>query len=157
ARGFTGGDAKDWYEKGVKASIEYYNQRAIAAQLENFTPVTQAEITAYLAKPGVAFDPAKAKEQIAVQAFLEFYRQPSEAWAWWKRTGYPNTTSVLPWANLTSNGAPMPLARRASISVLPTTNLNYENQQAALAEMAKDPSFGSGPNDAFGRVWWDMP
>jgi hypothetical protein len=47
------------------------------------------------------------------------------------------------------------LPRRASISVLPTTNLNYQNQQEALQAMAADPGFGSGPNDAFGRVWWD--
>ncbi|HEU4903953.1 MAG TPA: SusD/RagB family nutrient-binding outer membrane lipoprotein [Flavisolibacter sp.] len=157
ARGFTTGDAKSWYEKGVEASIKFYNQRAIAAQVENFVPVTQGEINAYLAKPGVAFEPAKAQEQIAVQAYLEFFRQPSEAWAWWKRTGYPNTSTVLPWANLTSNGSVLRLPRRASIALLPTTNLNYANQQAAIAEMAKDPSFGTGPNDPFGRVWWDMP
>ena len=157
ARNFTTGNAGEWYKKGVEASIRFYNRRAIAAQVEGFVPVTQGDIDAYLTQPGVAFDAAKAKEQIAVQAYLDFYRQPSEAWAWWKRTGYPNTTSVLPWANLTSNGSPMRLARRASINVLPTTNLNYANQQAAIAEMAKDPNFGAGPNDPFGRVWWDMP
>ena len=150
-----GGTAKEWYDKGVKASIEYYSKRAVAAKVEPFTPVTAGEITAYLAMPGVAFDPAKATEQIAVQAYLDFFRQPSEAWAWWKRTGFPNTTSVLPWSNLTSNGAALRLPRRASISVLPTTNLNYKNQQAAIAAMAADAGFGSGANDAFGRVWWD--
>ncbi|HLG39801.1 MAG TPA: SusD/RagB family nutrient-binding outer membrane lipoprotein, partial [Chitinophagaceae bacterium] len=128
-----GGTAKEWYDKGVTASIEYYNKRAVAAQVENFTPVTAGEITTYLVAPGVAFDPAKATEQIAVQAYLDFFRQPSEAWAWWKRTGFPNTTSVLPWANLTSNGSVLKLARRASIAILPSTNLNYQNQQEALA------------------------
>ena len=152
-----GGTAKEWYDKGVTASIEYYSKRAVAAQVPNFTPVSPGEITAYLAAPGVAFDPAKATEQIAVQAYLDFFRQPSEAWAWWKRTGYPNTTSVLPWANLTSNGSVLRIPRRASINLLPTTNLNFENQQAAIAEMALDPAFGNGPNDPFGRVWWDQP
>lgn len=155
ARGYTTGDAKEWYDKGVKASIEYYNKRAVAAKVENFAQVTSAEINDYLAEPGVAFDPAKATEQIAVQAYLDFFRQPSEAWAWWKRTGFPNTTSVLKWSNLTSNGSQMRVARRASINVLPTTNLNFQNQQAAINTMAQDPGFGSGPNDSFGRVWWD--
>jgi hypothetical protein len=150
-----GGTAKEWYDKGVTASIEYYSKRAVAAKVEGFSPVTAGEITAYLAMPGVAFDPAKATEQIAVQAYLDFFRQPSEAWAWWKRTGFPNTTSVLPWSALTSNGAALRLPRRASISVLPTTNLNFQNQQEAIATMAADAGFGSGPNDAFGRVWWD--
>lgn len=157
ARNITSGNAKEWYEKGVRASIEYYNKRAIAAKVEDFADVTSTEITAYLAAPGVAFDATKATEQIAVQAYLDFFRQPSEAWAWWKRTGFPNTTSVLPWANLTSNGAAMKLARRASINVLSTTNLNYQNQQDALTIMAQDAGFGTSPNDVFGRVWWDQP
>jgi hypothetical protein len=40
---------------------------------------------------------------------------------------------------------------------LPATNLNYENQQAAIADMSQDAGFGNGPNDPFGRVWWDQP
>jgi hypothetical protein len=156
ARNITPGDAKEWYEKGVRASIEYYNKRAVAAKVEDFAAVTSAEITAYLAAPGVAFNPAIATEQIACQAYLDFFRQPSEAWAWWKRTGFPNTTSVLPWANLTSNGSAMKLARRASINVLPSTNLNYQNQQDALTIMGQDPGFGTSPNDVFGRIWWDQ-
>jgi hypothetical protein len=151
----TGGTAQEWYENGVKASIEYYNKRALDAGVENYTAVTPGEITAYLASPEVAFDPAKATEQIACQAYLDFYRQPSEAWAWWKRTGYPNTNSVIEWSELTSNGAVMPLPRRASINVLPTTNLNFTNQQEAINQMQQDPGFGSGANDVFGRVWWD--
>lgn len=156
ARNFVSGNAKEWYEKGVTASIEYYNKRAMAARVEDYTPVTTAEIMDYLSEPGVAFDPAKATEQIAVQAYLDFYRQPSEAWAWWKRTGFPNATSVLPWSTLRSNGTVLMLPRRASITVLPSTNLNFQNQQEALEQMAQDPGFGNGPNDAFGRVWWDQ-
>ena len=156
ARNFTTGSAKEWYDKGVKASIEYYNARAVAAKITDFQQVTNTEIEDYLMEPGIAFDPSKATEQIAVQAYLDFFRQPSEAWAWWKRTGFPNTNSVLPWANLTSNGTPLRLARRASINVLPTTNLNFQNQQEAINTMAQEPGFGSSPNDVFGRVWWDM-
>lgn len=152
-----GGTAKEWYDKGVTASIEYYSKRGQLAGIENFTPVTAGEIAAYLAAPGVAFDAAKATEQIAVQAYLDFFRQPSEAWAWWRRTGFPNTTSVLPWANLTSNGSVLRIPRRASIAILPTTNLNFANQEQAITQMQSDPGFGNGPNDAFGRVWWDQP
>lgn len=156
ARGIvSSGDAKVWYENGVKASIEFYNKRAVAAKVEDFVQVTPAETTTYLNASGVAYDPAKALEQIACQAYLEFYRQPSEAWAWWKRTGFPNTTSVVAWANLTSNGSAMKMPRRASINLLPETNLNYQNQQDAIQQMSQDADFGNGPNDFFGRVWWD--
>jgi hypothetical protein len=154
ARNITSDDAGTWYTKGVTASITFYDQRATAAKISGYTPVTQTEIDDYLASSGVAFDASKAIDQIACQAYIDFYRQPSEAWAWWKRTGYPNTTSVLAWEPLTSNGAALKLPRRAPLTPLPVTDANYANQQAAFEEMQQDPGFGS-PQDPNGRVWWD--
>ncbi len=154
ARNITSDDAATWYTKGVTASITFYDQRAAAAKVPNYSAVTQTEIDDYLASPGVAFDESKAIDQIDCQAYLDFYRQPSEAWAWWKRTGYPNTTSVVAWEPLTSNGAPLVLPRRAPLTPLPVTDANYANQQAAFSDMQKDPDFGS-PQDPNGRVWWD--
>ncbi|KIC95653.1 SusD/RagB family nutrient-binding outer membrane lipoprotein [Flavihumibacter solisilvae] len=155
ARNIAGSDAEQWYQKGVEASIQQYDKQAQLAKVPGYTPVTPAEITAYYAKPDVTFDPAKAQEQIAVQAYLDFYRNPMEAWAWWKRTGYPNTTSVLAWSELRSNGSLLQLPRRASLTPLPSTNANFSNQEQALQDMAADPDFGAGPGDPYGRVWWD--
>jgi hypothetical protein len=156
ARAITTDDAGAWYAKGVTASINFYDERATKAKVSNYTAVSGAEITAYLAAPGVVFNSAKATEQIACQAYLDFYRQPSEAWAWWKRTGFPNTTSVLPWSALTSNGTPLALTRRASLSLAAPGDANYTNQKSAYDAMAADPGFGTGLGDAFGRVWWDQ-
>jgi len=155
ARSITSDDAESWYTKGITASITFYDHRAIAAKLTDYTPVTDDEINSYLASPEVAFDAAIAIDQIVCQAYIDFYRQPSEAWAWWKRTGYPNSTSVLAWEPLTSNGAPLKLPRRAPLTPLPVTDANYANQQAAYQEMEQDPGFGS-PEDPYGRVWWDQ-
>ncbi|HLZ88217.1 MAG TPA: hypothetical protein VKQ52_13275, partial [Puia sp.] len=83
--------------------------------------------------------------------------QPSEAWAWWKRTGFPNTTSTIAWEPLTTAGTAISLPRRAAITVLLPTDRNYDNQQAAFKNMASDGNWGTGPNDFSGRVWWDMP
>jgi hypothetical protein len=156
ARGITSDDPALWYTNGVSASITFYDQRAQACKITNYTTVTQTEISNYLASPGIAFDATKAVDQIVCQAYLDFYRQPSEAWAWWKRTGYPNTTSVLAWEPLLSNGVPLTLPRRAVLTPLPETDANFKNQQAAFAEMAQDAGFGS-PQDPTGRVWWDQP
>jgi hypothetical protein len=155
ARGITSDNAGTWYTNGVTASITFYDQRATAAKITGYTAVSATEINNYLASPGIAFDATKAVDQITCQAYIDFYRQPSEAWAWWKRTGYPNTTSVLPWEPLTSNGASLTLPRRAPLTALPVTDANYANQQAAFAEMGQDPGFGS-PQDPNGRVWWDQ-
>ena len=67
-----------------------------------------------------------------------------------------NTTTVLPLADMRSNGASLSLPRRAPLPLLNETSSNYENQKAAYDEMAADPGFGSDPTDAFGRVWWDV-
>jgi hypothetical protein len=156
ARAVTTDDAGTWYTNGVTASINFYDARATDAAISGYTAVSPAEITTYLASPGVAFDASKAVEQIACQAYLDFYRQPAEAWAWWKRTGFPNTTSVLAWSPLTSNGTLMALTRRASLSYLPTSDANYPNQKSAYDVMAADAGFGTGIGDAFGRIWWDQ-
>ena len=154
ARSIAGTDAEGWYNKGVTASIEFYNDRAASTKIRDYTPVTPTAISTYLAMPDIAYNPAKATEQIATQAFLEFFRQPSEAWAWWKRTGFPNTSSVLPWDELKLNGNVLTIPRRAPLFLKLPTDPNYANQKAAYDDMATDPGFGA-PDDPSGRVWWD--
>lgn len=154
ARSIAGTDAEGWYNKGVTASIEFYNDRAASTKIRDYVAVTPTAISDYLAMPDIAYNPSKATEQIATQAFLEFFRQPSEAWAWWKRTGFPNTSSILPWDELKQNGNVLVLPRRASLFLKLPTDPNYANQKAAFDEMATDPGFGA-PDDPTGRVWWD--
>ena len=156
ARDLTTEDAETFYNAGVTASIEWYDQLAVEGQLTNYTPLTDSEISDYLAQPGIAFDETIALEQIACQAYIHFFRQPAEGWASWKRTGFPNTTSVLALADMKSNGASLQVPRRAPLPLLNETFANYENQKAAYDAMAQDPGFGAGPTDAFGRVWWDV-
>jgi hypothetical protein len=155
ARGITTDDAGTWYTAGVTASINFYSLMGKNAGISNFTAVAPSEITTYLGMPGITFDASRAVEQIACQAYLDFFRQPSEAWAWWKRTGYPNTTSVLAWSPLTYNAVALPLPRRVALSVLSADDANYANQKAAYDAMEQDPGFGT-PDNAFGRVWWDQ-
>lgn len=157
ARAITGDDAATWYNNGITASCQFYNDRAGKAGVSGYTPITNGLITAYLTKPGVLYDATKGVEMIACQAHIDLFRNPSEAWAWWKRTGFPTSTSVLAWDVPKASGTVLALPRRAGISVLPTTDANYKNQQAAITAMAADPNWGNGPNDAYGRVWWDMP
>ncbi|MGN7886378.1 SusD/RagB family nutrient-binding outer membrane lipoprotein [Dyadobacter endophyticus] len=154
ARGIGAG-AKDWYEKGVVSSIQWYDMIGTKSQLTNYTAVTQAEIDAYLLRPAVAFDAAKALDQIASQAYLHFLKQPSEGWALWKRTGYPNATSAVALPVLTNNNAVLTIPRRAPLSLLNENDQNYANQKAAYDGMAAIPGFGKDPQDATGRVWWD--
>ena len=51
-------------------------------------------LAAYLARPEVAYDPANAVNQIALQRWVHLYMHGYEAWAEWRRTGYPVLTAA---------------------------------------------------------------
>lgn len=157
AKGVTTENAATLYEDGVRSSIELYNTIAQAAQITEYVAVTPAEITTYLAQPDIAYNPAKGVEQIAVQAYLHYYKQPNEGWSLWKRTGLPNQNTLLSLPQFMANGVVQPLPRRAQIRNPSITSLNYENEKAAVDAMATGEGFGQGPSDMFGRVWWDKP
>lgn len=148
------GTAKSWYEAGVKSSLAFYNEVGVGAKLTNYTPMTEAEVNAYLAQPGVAFDATKAMDQIASQSYLNFMRQPQEGWALWKRTGYPNEKSVVPLPRVTYLNVPLVIPRRSPITLPSSSDPNFANKKAAYDAMAAQPGFGDLTN-AQGRVWWD--
>lgn len=150
------GTAKDWYEAGVRSSLAFYDEVGQKAQLTNYTPTTADEITTYLAQPGVAFNTAKAMDQIASQSYLNFMRQPQEGWALWKRTGYPNETSVVPMPKMTYLNVPLVVPRRSPITLPSSSDPNFANKKAAYDAMAAQPGFGDLAS-AQGRVWWDKP
>ncbi|NCD42441.1 MAG: SusD/RagB family nutrient-binding outer membrane lipoprotein [Bacteroidia bacterium] len=66
-----------WYENGVRASMEYNG-------------VDAAAIEAYIDAL-----PAANEENVITQKYIDLYMQPYNAWAEYRRTGYP-TTFVLP-------------------------------------------------------------
>ncbi|HKO78894.1 MAG TPA: SusD/RagB family nutrient-binding outer membrane lipoprotein [Chitinophagaceae bacterium] len=155
ASGVTTEDAEALYYKGIDASIQFYDLAAKNAKLPDYTAVTDAEITAYKAAADVSYDPAKALNQIAVQAYINFYKQPNEAWALFKRTGMPNSTTVLANEDIRIDNTVYQIPRRAALSAPSSSDLNKANKQAALDDMIKDPSFGTSIEDVYGRVWWD--
>lgn len=161
ARGITGENAKEWYDKGVTASIKAYDDMGNRAKItdrelvNNYVAVTDAEIATYLTQPDVVYNPATGLDQIACQAYLHFFKQPNEAWALFKRTGLPNSSSVIKLEKIIVDGTEQAIPRRALLPFPSPSNLNYNNIIGAYAEMQKDPEFGTGSSDIFGRVWWD--
>ncbi|QRR02508.1 SusD/RagB family nutrient-binding outer membrane lipoprotein [Dyadobacter sandarakinus] len=156
-KGIGTGTAKDWYEAGIKSSIQWYDEIGKGSKLNDYSPVTEDEVTAYLKQPGVAFETAKAMDQIASQAYLHFMKQPQEGWDLWKRTGYPNANSIVPLVPVKNLGVTLVIPRRAPLPLITETDPNAANKQSAYAAMQQLPGFGTSPQDATGRVWWDKP
>ena len=83
SRGWATGDAKEHYENGVRASMQFYGR-------------SDAEINTYLAGPLVAFNATDALSLITIQKHIAFFMNSGwEAFLEQRRTGIP-TLSVGP-------------------------------------------------------------
>lgn len=127
--GWISGNAKTLYEAAIKASME---------QMGVYTADAYAK---YIAQTAVAFTTDKAIELIATQRWIALFYQSSEAWAEWRRTGFPVLT---PAAKPLNGGTDIP-RRMAYPTTEPT--LNKTNYDAVIGSQGKD--------DQYTRVWWD--
>jgi hypothetical protein len=129
----TGGDAvaKTNYETAITESIRQWTGSTTGA-------------STYITQTGVLYDPANAIKQIATQRWVHLFLNGYEAWAEWRRTGYPVLVAA-PGAN----GDRIP--RREGYPIQERAN-NTINYNAAVASFP----YG-GADDLNARVWWDKP
>ena len=128
-RGWIGGSAADFYAAGITAAMQGYG-------------IPGDEIDAYLAQPSVAYDPARGLEQIGLQKWIALYDQGVEAFAEWRRTGFPDLQPSV--ANVNTDRIPLRLPYPVSEQAV-----NNEHLQEAVSRQS-----GAGINDA---LWWDVP
>lgn len=126
----AGGDAtaKTNYDLAIEQSVRQWNNNSITG------------LAAMMARPEIAYDPAKALEQIATQRWVHLFMNGYEAWAEWRRTGFP--------ALVNPQGKQVPT--RQGYPVDEQFN-NTENWKEAVQRQ-----FG-GKDDLYGKVWWDKP
>ena len=136
-KGWAAGDPKAAYETGINQSIEfYYGLNQLGSQnLYSFgraaeTPVTPAQITAYLATPQVSWDGNSNKMQlIGTQKWIHFnITQLTQNWSELRRLKYP----VLQFLPDPSSAVPAPPVR----FVYPSTEklLNGSNYSAVASK-----------------------
>lgn len=80
----------DWYKKGVRASMEKWG--VDATKITNFVNAL----------------PAANQENVMTQKYIALYMNPNEAWAEYRRTGYPQTLirvgETVPLNKVTTSG-----------------------------------------------------
>ena len=133
-RGWHSGDPATHYANGVRAAMEYLGMYGTAAVID---PTT---IDAYLAEN--PYDAANAMQQINEQIWATVFLNEYEAFANWRRTGYPELVPVDYPGNVTGGTIPRRLRYREQEAVA-----NPENYNAAVARQ--------GPDELTTRVWWD--
>ena len=136
------GAPKDYYEAGIRAHM---TQTALYGTGFNITSLQQ---DAYLAQPQIAFNPDKAFEQINDQYWIASFLIWEEAWANFRRSGYPQLSPINyqgadPSVNTPDAGGfihrlPYPLREKA---------VNTDNVAEATSRMGGD-NLGV-------RIFWD--
>ncbi len=152
----SGGDAvaQTYYEAGVKADMEVYTliiarTRPSNAAVPILPSVTAAEKTAYLAQAGVLYDPADALKQINTQYWIACFLNSGEAWANYRRTGFPVLARNSYNDALLDNGGDGYVHRFTYPDAEGSKNqINYKAAVAAL---------DGGKDDLVNRVFWDIP
>jgi hypothetical protein len=149
----TGGDAaaKTYYEAGIKADMDVYT--LILAKIKPNTKVpvlpsvSVAEQNAYISQTGVLYDPATALNQINTQYWIANFLNSNEAWANYRRTGFPVLTRNKYNDALLANGGDGYVHR----FTYPDAELtqNQVKYQAAVAKLI------GGIDDLTNRVFWD--
>jgi hypothetical protein len=125
----------------VDAKLNY--DLAITNSIGQWTGSTSTA-AAYLGQAGVTYVSGSSLQQIATQRWIHLFLHGYEAWAEWRRTGFP-VLAAAPGAN----GDMIP--RREGYPLIEASN-NTENYSAAVA------AFPYGGTDGLNaRVWWDKP
>lgn len=138
-----GGDAtaQTYYENAIRADMATYSLYPGA------TAISTSDVNGYIAQPGVAYDPADALKLINTQYWIVNIRNGTEAWANFRRSGYPTLSP-----NLGPNGNDTKLnggfVRRMSYPNVEASS-NTKNYQDAAAAI--------GGDKLTSKVFWDNP
>ena len=130
------GDPATHYNDGVTAAMKMLSLYGDAAI------IADGDIATYLTnKP---YDAGNALEQINTQYWAATFLNEYEAFANWRRTGFPVLVPVNYPGNVTNGTIPRRLTYSTS-----EQSVNTDNYDAAIA--------AQGPDELTTRVWWDVP
>lgn len=160
----NGISAKQFYEEGIRRSFKENNiaddqvatylsgttlpSSFIDSKNPRYSTASPSRIT--VAWKDDATDEEKL-ERIIVQKYLANFPDGNEAWAEWRRTGYPRL--IPPADNISNAGVITSDGHKNGVRSWPYPqsefNNNQENVNAAVAQ------FKGGSNGANVNVWWD--
>lgn len=147
--------AKEWYDTALASSMKQWSDIGKFCDINNYEAIQQSSINTFIEKEDVKWNPNKALEQIYAQMYVENFKNVDEAYAMWKRTGYPNLESnIIKWEKPHINGVAKVPPRRVKFTYPNEGVHNYDNLKKRLDDMAKDSKFGDIQNE-YGRLWWD--
>ncbi len=155
-RGYITGNAEEWYNKGVRASLETFLYIADKAKLQDYTAYSEADILAYLSKPDVKLDGTNTDmEKIILQQYINFFRSPCPNWDLIRRTGFPaENSTIMKYTPMTSGGSALPVPRRSTF-LKPSIQFMLEDWENAMKEQGFTPNVVDPVTLHDQRLWID--
>jgi len=148
-----GGDAQEFYEQGIRVSLQQWgagDQEITAYLLSNAVPVAPGDANN---SPAVANTPIKwsgqedeERAQIGTQKWLAVFPDGMEAWAEFRRTGYPTLYPLIQ-----SDNTDLPVGTFIKRMPYPLTE-----ETSNAVELEKGRALLGGPDNAATRLWWDV-
>lgn len=149
-----GADAKSLYEDGIRTSLAQWgvsNTSTITAYLASTDlPVAPGD---YHDSPAVASTPvawtaveATQREQIGVQKWLAIFPDGMEAWAEFRRSGFPKMYNLIQ-----SENTDLPVGTFIKRMPYPLTE-----ETSNLEELNKGRALLGGADNAATTLWWDI-
>jgi len=163
-----GKSAATWYNAAVQASFDQYTTVGATVGVPGAATVSIGDYLSRYPYDGTL-------QRIYSQAWVHLMIEPEEAYAMWKRTGYPafvNYRAGQPTTpgnigdgsgtayieNLWTGSTNLVIPRRMHFGTDDAgAPLNISNVNKAISTMqAKDVSYGVSGLDTKGRIWWDQ-
>jgi hypothetical protein len=155
-----GGTAQEYYEQGIRASFAEQKVAGIEDYLNNNTatpkafvdPVNPENSVQPLTSITIKWDESATDEQklerIITQKWIAMYPEGYEAWAEFRRTGYPKL-----WPPAVNNSGGV-VPEGEFIKRLPYCNAITLASQSAVTEAVN--SYLNGEDSIFEPIWWDV-
>lgn len=126
----AGGTQQEWYEEGIRASFETWG--------------IEDQYGTYITEEGVAYD--GTLEQIIEQKWIANWTVAHEAWADWRRTGFPDLT-------IGPRGVRDAMPLRYEYGSAEKAR-NAENYQAAVQNLEETPFTATDGKDSSWSKFW---
>ena len=160
------GEAKDFYDEGIRLSFEEWGVSGADTYLANTTgkpqlyadPANSNSYSQELSDITIAWDAgaslAQMQERIITQKWIAIFPLGVEAWSEHRRTGYPKLLPVP----TDKSGGTVDVAQGARRLPYPVEEYqqNNANLQLAIQTLDGEQQNGNRTGDVMGtRVWWD--
>ncbi|MFT4170158.1 MAG: SusD/RagB family nutrient-binding outer membrane lipoprotein [Dysgonomonas sp.] len=141
------------YKKGVKASLEYWNN--LNTSVMGKSVMTDSIMNDYVAKVSSKVN----AETVATQKYIHLYMNGTEAWSEYRRTGYPTTLlkpgehsykvagEVLDFSPLSDTKGDLPARVKYPTNESTLNPTGFSNAVAKLTD---------GTNNYYSKMFWDV-